>query len=201
MRTLIVSFRMIIVMTIILGLAYPALIGLFGVWPFSAQANGSLVTDAGGKVRGSALLAQTEGRKGRFQPRPSAASWDGDAGTASNLGPTSGALAAAAGERRENLAAGSSAATGREHTPASVPAELVYASGSGLDPDLSPEGARFQVPRVAAELGVAEAEIAAIVDAAIERPTFGFIGSDRVNVLDLNRELDNRYGTRERAEQ
>jgi K+-transporting ATPase ATPase C chain len=181
---------MILVMTVVLGVAYPALIGLFGLWPFSAQANGSLVVDSSGRVRGSALLAQAEGRSGRFVPRPSAAAWAGDAGTASNLGPTSASLAATAAERREKLVA---SANGSGNPSAAVPAELVYASGSGLDPDLSPSGARFQVPRIAAELGVAEAEINAIVDAAIVRPTFGFIGSERVNVLRLNLELERRY--------
>lgn len=190
MRTLIVSIRMILVMTVVLGVAYPACIGLFGLWPFSAQANGSLVVDSHGLVRGSALLAQEEGRSGRFISRPSAAAWAGDAGAASNLGPTSAALAAAAAERRAKLVA---SANGSRTTLAEVPAELVYASGSGLDPDLSPAGARYQIPRIAGELGVAEAEIETIVDAAIVKPTFGFIGGERVNVLRLNLELDRRY--------
>jgi K+-transporting ATPase ATPase C chain len=84
--------------------------------------------------------------------------------------------------------------SGDANSLAPAPAELVYASGSGLDPDLSPGGARFQVPRIAAELGVAEMEINAVVDAAIERPVFGFIGDERVNVLRLNLELERRYG-------
>lgn len=197
MRTVIVSIRMILVMTVLLGVAYPALIGLFGAWPFSAQANGSLVADAEGRVRGSMLLAQIESRPGRFLPRPSAAAWDAAAGAGSNLGPTSGALAATAAERRAAIASAASAADGKVYPLDAVPAELVYASGSGLDPDLSPEGALFQVPRVAAELGADETEVAAIVEAAIEKPAFYFIGSGRVNVLRLNLELDRRYGAKE----
>jgi K+-transporting ATPase ATPase C chain len=177
---------MVFIMTIVLGIAYPAVVALIGVGVFPAQANGSLVRDADGRVRGSVLLAQAEFRPGRFRPRPSEANYDGTAGAASNLGPTSALLAARTAERKT--------ARALENPGAAVPDELVYASGSGLDPNLSPEGARFQIPRIAAEIGAEETDIASIIDVFIEHPAFGFLGPERVNVLRLNRELDARYG-------
>lgn len=190
MRTLAVSIRMILVMTAVLGIAYPALVALFGAGLFPGQAASSLIRSEDGRIVGSYLLAQEETRPGRFRPRPSAAAWSGDAGAGTNLGPTSAALAAAVAERRSALAA--------ENSGRGIPGELLYASGSGLDPHLTVSGARFQVPRVAAELGVGEAEIDSLVRDAVEAPFLGFIGAEYVNVLRLNRELDLAYGSAER---
>jgi len=174
-------------MTLVLGVAYPALIALVGANLFPAQAGSSLVVADDGRILGSWLLAQEDSRAGRFRPRPSAAGWNGEAGAGSNLGPTSAGLAAAAGAREMVLKA--------DNPGQSLPPDLLFASGSGLDPHLTPGAALFQVPRVAGDLGVPEGKIRALVEDLIEKPQLGFIGEERVNVLRLNRELDRLYGT------
>jgi K+-transporting ATPase ATPase C chain len=186
------SLRPAIVMTILfailLGLVYPLAMTGIGQTLFPAQANGSLVRDASGKVIGSTVVGQAFISERYFQTRPSAAgkSYDGLASSGSNLGPTSQALAdrvkADVAKRRAEGATGA------------IPADLVTASGSGLDPDLSPVAALAQVPRVAGTRSLPEKDVRALVEQSIERPLLGFLGEDRVNVLALNQALDRLGG-------
>ncbi len=158
---------------------------------FPREAGGSLIVE-GGKIRGSALLGQGFSRPDRFHGRPSAVDYDAAASGASNLGPTSATLSFQIEERWKALVAenGETIAGGR-------PSELLLASGSGLDPHLSPQAALYQVPRVAKALRLGpdgERDLAALVASMTEGRTFGLLGEARVNVLELNLELGRRYG-------
>lgn len=181
------ALRPAIVLTILfallLGIAYPLALTGIGQAIFPSQANGSLIRDGDGKVIGSALLAQGFTGEGYFHPRPSAAGkgYDGLASAGSNLGPASQALS----DRVKADVAALSVPPGR-----SVPADLVTASGSGLDPHISPEAALFQAARVAKARGWPESKVNSMIVAATEHPLLGFLGEERVNVLLLNRQLD-----------
>ncbi|MBX9813627.1 MAG: ATPase [Proteobacteria bacterium SG_bin5] len=179
------ALRPAVVMTLLfallLGLAYPLALAGLGQALFPAAANGSLVRDARGQVIGSELIGQRFASDLYFHGRPSAAGkgYDAIASSGSNLGPTSKALA-------ERVAADKAAMGAR----GAVPADLVTASGSGLDPHISPAAARFQIARVARARGLSQDRVAALVDRHVETPLFGFLGKPRVNVLALNRALD-----------
>jgi K+-transporting ATPase ATPase C chain len=181
------SLRPALVMTLLfallLGLAYPLLLTGIGQVIFPSQANGSLIRD-GDKVIGSTILAQGFTSDRYFHPRPSAAGkgYDATASSGSNLGPTSQALHDRVARDVKTLSA---AVPGH-----SVPADLVTTSASGLDPDISPEAAFYQVSRVARARGVDEASLRRLVAASTDAPLLGFLGEDRVNVLALNRQLD-----------
>jgi len=166
--------------TLLLGLAVPlAFTGLAGAL-FPHQAGGSLIRQEA-RVIGSDLIAQRFDGPEWFHPRPSAAGADGfDAASsgASNLGPTSGQLLADVQARAAVVSRG-----------APVPADAATASGSGLDPHVSPATARAQIARVAAARGLAEARVAALVEQHVERRLLGVIGEERVHVLRLNRAL------------
>lgn len=182
------SLRPAIVLTILfailLGLVYPLAMTGIGQAIFPSQANGSLIRDAAGRVVGSTVVGQAFTSERYFQTRPSAAGkgYDALASSGSNLGPTSQALVDRVKPDIEKRRG--------DGVTGPVPADLVTASGSGLDPDLSPESAHAQVARVARIRGLEEAPVKALVDANIEHPLFGVVGEPRVNVLALNQQLD-----------
>jgi K+-transporting ATPase ATPase C chain len=175
------------VFTVLVGLAYPLLLFGVGQAAFRGAADGSLVRGADGRVVGSRLLGQPFNAPGYFWGRPSAAGdgYDAGASGASNLGPTSARLADTVRRRIDALL---EANPGR--TVADIPAELVTASGSGLDPDISPAAAEFQVPRVAAARGLDPDRVRALVRQHTQGRDLGFLGEPRVNVLQLNLALD-----------
>lgn len=174
------------VSVVALGFIYPAVIWLIGVVAFPHQANGSLIV-SGGQVIGSELVGQTFTKPQYFHGRPSAAGKNGYDPTqtgGTNLGPTSKKLidsiaAAVAALKKENPDA-----TGP------IPPELVTSSASGIDPDISPAGAYYQIPRIAKARGVSQDTIRAFVDAHIQGRTLGILGEPHVNVVELNRALD-----------
>ncbi|ADL02545.1 potassium-transporting ATPase subunit KdpC [Brevundimonas subvibrioides] len=181
---------MVALFTLLLGLAYP--LGITGLAQglFPAQANGSLIRDADGTIRGSALIGQgfTEARY--LHPRPSAAGdgYDASASSGSNLGPLNTDLA----DRIRTSVAEQQAETGGKP----IPADAVTTSASGLDPDVSPAYARLQADRVARARGVPVSEVQAVIDANTRGALLGFIGQPTVNVLLTNRALDERFPTR-----
>ncbi len=179
------ALLLLLLFTLLLGLAYPFAVLGIGQALFPSQANGSLIRD-GDRIVGSSLIGQTFSAPGYFHSRPSAAGdgYDGAASSGSNLGPTSQALA---DRIRDDVAKARA-----EGITGEVPANRVTASGSGLDPDISPANARSQVARVAAARGLPASDVEALVAAAIEQPAFGFLGDPHVNVLLLNRQLDAR---------
>ena len=168
----------------ITGLAYPALITGVAQVALPAQANGSLIVDKG-TVVGSELIAQGFAAPRYFHPRPSAAGkgYDASASAATNLAPGSKDL-------RDAIAGRVADARAYGMTKGSIPPDLVTTSASGLDPDLSPEAAFWQIPRVATARGIPEARVRALVERSIAWPLLGIIGDPHVNVLLLNRQLD-----------
>lgn len=175
---------MTILFAILLGIGYPLAMTGIGQTLFPAQANGSLVRDSGGKVIGSTVVGQAFTSDRYFQTRPSAAGdgYDGLASSGSNLGPTAAALSERVKADVEKRQA--------EGVTGEVPVDLVTASGSGLDPDLSPAAALAQAPRIAKVRGLPESRVRALVAAETKGPMLGFLGEDRVNVLALNQALD-----------
>lgn len=166
-------------LTLLTGVAYPLFVTVLGQAAFGEQARGSLV-QRGDKVIGAEPIGQGFTRPAYFHGRPSAAGKDGydaAASSGSNLGPTSKALI-------ERVADGAKEAGGP------LPADLATASGSGLDPHISPEAARFQAPRVAAARGLPEAQVRRLIEQVVEGRQFGLLGEPRVNVLRLNLALD-----------
>jgi len=168
----------------LLGLAYPALITAIGQLVFPRQANGSIVRDARGQAIGSAIIGQPFAGAGYFHGRPSAAGkgYDPLASSGSNLGASARPLA--------DRLASDIAANRTSPDVMAPPADLVTASASGLDPDISPEAAFYQVTRVAQARHIAPARLDALVGQHVETPLLGLIGERRVNVLALNRALD-----------
>ena len=182
------SLRLFLALTVLLGLGYPAVVWGVGQLAFRNAANGSLLRK-GKTTVGSSLIGQTFSLPGHFHGRPSGAGEHGYDATASggtNLGPTSKKLADAVRD---------AVALAREENPAAsgpVPADAVTSSGSGLDPHVSPEYARWQVPRVAAATGIRTADLEQMIASKTEGRFLGLFGEPRVNVLLLNLDLTRR---------
>lgn len=182
-KNLITSILMTIVTTILLGIIYPLVITALAQGLFHDKANGQLISRSG-TIVGSQIIGQPFVSEDYFHSRPSAAGSGYDAANsgASNLGPTNHALI-----ERVNTAV---AQYKSENPGQLVPIDLVTASGSGLDPHITPAAAAFQIPRVAKARGLSESQLRSLVALHTQGRQFGFLGEPRVNVLELNLELD-----------
>jgi K+-transporting ATPase ATPase C chain len=186
-----IALRTTIVTLVLTGLIYPFVMTGVAQVLFPWRANGSLVTDDKGQLIGSELIAQGFANPAYLQPRPSAAGekgYDATSSSGSNFGPTSKKLQDRIKDDLKRLKEDNPDASGP------VPADLLTASGSGLDPDVSPEGALWQVARIAKARGITAERVKAVVDSNIEGRTFGIIGEPRVNVLAVNLALDRQFG-------
>jgi len=188
-KQLIVAIAYTIVTTVIFGLGYPLLVTGLSQLLFPKQANGSLIVK-NGQVVGSRLLGQSFSADKYFHPRPSNAGsgYDPLASGGSNLGPTNQALVTRV---EQDVARWQ-----KENPGVPIPSDLVTSSGSGLDPDISPASAAFQVARVANARGVSQDQIRTIVAKRTQGRQWGILGEARVNVLELNLDLDESFPTR-----
>jgi potassium-transporting ATPase KdpC subunit len=187
MKNLLTAILMTIVTTVLLGLGYPLAVTGLAQLIFPDKANGQLIKRADGTVIGSRIIGQPFGGPGYFHSRPSAAGaagYDAGASSGSNLGPTSKVLSDRVDGDVKKLQA--------ENPGKPVPVDLVTTSGSGLDPHISPAAAEFQIARIARERSITEAQVRQLVAAHTEGRQFGFLGEPRVNVLELNLDLDGR---------
>ena len=188
-KLIIQSVKQTLLWTLVTGVAYSVVITAIAQLMFKDQANGSLVV-RDGKIVGSALLAQQFTGTNYFWPRPSACTYGTSASgivasSGSNLGPTSGTL-------QTNVMNNVAAFISGNNLPTNtvVPADMAFASASGLDPHISPEAARLQIARVAASRGIGDDKVKELVERFTEPPQWGFLGQSRVNVLLLNVALD-----------
>lgn len=172
-----------LVTTVIFGLVYPLLVTGLSQLLFPGKANGQLI-ERNGRVIGSRIIGQNFTEPGYFHSRPSAAGagYDPTSSGSNNLGPTNKALIDRVATDVEK--------TRGENPSAPVPIDMVTVSGSGLDPDISPAAAEFQIPRVAMERSMSPDELRQLVHKHIEGRQLGFLGEPRVNVLELNLDLD-----------
>jgi potassium-transporting ATPase KdpC subunit len=179
------ALRMMAVMTVVTGIAYPLFITACAQLLFRDKANGSLVK-LNGNVTGSTLIAQRFTTDKYFWPRPSAVDYNPMPSSGTNLGPTSSVL-------RDSVASRIAWLKETTDSVASIPPDLLFASGSGLDPHISPEAARYQVNRIidARQLDPTQrTALLSLIDKYTEGPTFGILGQPRINVLRLNLALD-----------
>jgi len=186
-KNLKIALWMTIATTVLLGVVYPLLVTGLAQMLFPSQANGELIR-VNGRVMGSRLIGQTFTSPAYFHSRPSAAGsagYDPLASGGSNLGPTNKALL--------DRVAGDVQRLHAENPNAAVPVDLVTTSGSGLDPEITPAAAEFQIPRVARTRGLSVDELRAYVRKHLKGRQLGFLGEPRVNVLELNLELDQHY--------
>ena len=186
-KNLLTAVLMTMVTTVLLGLVYPLVVTVLAQVIFPDKANGELIRRGDGTIIGSRLIGQSFTSPGYFRARPSAAGangYDAGASSGSNLGPTNQKLIDRVNADVEKWQA--------DNPGKAVPIDLVTTSGSGLDPHISPAAAEFQIHRVASERGMNEAEVRSIVNAHNEGRQFGFLGEPRINVLELNLDLDNR---------
>jgi len=174
------GIRLLAFMTVLTGIAYPLGIAAFGRVVFRERAQGSLIHEGAGIV-GSVWIGQGFFDPAYFRPRPSATSYGAVPSGASNQSVTHRDFKRLVEERRERL------------NVAEPPADLLYASGSGLDPHVSPEAALIQIGRISEARNAIREDLRNLVESAIEPPTFGVLGEPRVNVLLLNRELDREF--------
>jgi potassium-transporting ATPase KdpC subunit len=187
-KNLLISLWFTLVTTVIFGLIYPLAITGFSQLLFPGKANGQLI-ERNGKLIGSRIIGQAFTGPGYFHSRPSAAGtgngYDPTSSSGSNLGPTSKVLLDRVNGDVQKLHA--------ENSGSPIPVDLVTTSGSGLDPDVSPAAAEFQISRVARERRTSEAEIRSLVAKHTLRRQLGVLGEPRVNVLELNLDLDTRH--------
>ncbi len=189
MRQIAPAFRMMFLMTVLTGLIYPGVVTAVCQILFPSQANGSLVK-VDGNIVGSELIGQNFTKPQYFQPRPSAAGngYDPTASGGSNYGPTNQHLidrvkASVAQFRKDN-----------PDYAGPIPADIVTASASGLDPEISPASALAQAPRIARARGIAVRQVEQLISSHAEGRDLGFLGEPRVNVLLLNLKLDQQFG-------
>jgi len=188
-KNLITAVLMTIATTVLLGILYPLVVTGLAQLIFPKQANGQLIRAKDGVVIGSRLIGQPFSGPGYFHSRPSAAGaagYDATASGGSSLGPTNAQLIGRVHGDVTKLQA--------ENPTVPIPVDLVTTSGSGLDPDITPAAAQFQIRRVASERKISEAEVARLVVEHSENRQWGFLGEPRVNVLELNLALDARHG-------
>jgi K+-transporting ATPase ATPase C chain len=186
-KNLMIAIWMTLVTTLLLGIIYPIVVTGLAQILFPKQANGELI-QVNGKVIGSRLIGQPFTSSGYFYSRPSAAGsagYDPTASAGSNLGPTNKTLLDRVSAAVKTL--------GSENPGVPIPADLVTTSGSGLDPDISPAAAEFQVPRVARERGISQDEVRTLVRKHTYGRQLGFLGEPRVNVLELNLDLNAQH--------
>ncbi len=182
-KNLLIAVWFTLVTTIMLGLVYPLTVTGLARVLFPKRANGQLI-EKNGKIVGSRIIGQPFTGPGYFHSRPSAAGtgYDATSSTGSNLGPTNKALLERVNADVEKLRA--------ENPGTSIPVDLVTASGSGLDPEISPAAAEFQIPRVAQERHINPVQLRAFVQKHTTGRDWGFLGEPRVNVLELNLEIE-----------
>jgi K+-transporting ATPase ATPase C chain len=191
-KNFVISVLMTIATTILLGIIYPLIVTGLSQVLFPKKANGQLI-QADGRIVGSRILGQAFSSPGYFRSRPSAAGsgYDATASNGSQYGPTNQKLI----ERVK----GDVAAARAESPGTPIPIDLVTASASGLDPEISPAAAAFQAPRVAKARGISDAQLRELVARHTEGRQLGFLGEPRVNVLELNLDLDKQFPVTKQA--